>query len=303
MSNTCIGRASGNPKARVPWADLESNLSEFISPDILPNDFAICDPSHMTRQNVRNLLSYWKDRQRDAEVNHVLRFRRYLKSRDADGQMVMLPADYEQRRPAGKEKRKRSGSKKSKKRPSAAGKDDAVSDSDVGGKRPEKGRRTRKAESRRSNKAARKSSRSTDDGEESSGDPEPYSNAEFEDEGFSGEDSLMHRDPENVSTECPSHARGSADQRLFLISLSGDQVYRYCVEVVNKYTVRQVLSVKYMAYGIPERSSFQIPSAQGDSMGNLEMASGIPSGSRALFPQRPRSSIGVATEWPVLAGR
>ena len=71
------GKDSENPKAVVPWKDLLSRSSEYISSLYLPSDAALLDPSHLRADTVSSILGCWYGRQ--AQGKPVLRFKQVLR--------------------------------------------------------------------------------------------------------------------------------------------------------------------------------------------------------------------------------
>ncbi|KAF8834287.1 hypothetical protein BDN67DRAFT_1016666 [Paxillus ammoniavirescens] len=65
--------ACGIPNAAVPWGEVARDQNKYVSPQYLPPNFKVTDPSKMHKKEAILLLDFWRTRQ-DEDEDSVLRF-------------------------------------------------------------------------------------------------------------------------------------------------------------------------------------------------------------------------------------
>ena len=63
----CPGEASGNRKARVPWASLSEQQDNFLDTEFLPDGLELKEPSKIHRNDITRIITHCKERQDNQE--------------------------------------------------------------------------------------------------------------------------------------------------------------------------------------------------------------------------------------------
>ncbi|KIK72273.1 hypothetical protein PAXRUDRAFT_86465, partial [Paxillus rubicundulus Ve08.2h10] len=58
------GQASGVKDGAVPWMQISTQRSNYISGKYLPQGVKLWEPSKLQKKEVISLLEFWRDRQR-----------------------------------------------------------------------------------------------------------------------------------------------------------------------------------------------------------------------------------------------
>jgi hypothetical protein len=86
----CPGEASGNPKARVPWASLLEWQDDFLDDEFLLDDLELKEPSKIHRNDITRIITHWKERQDDQEVAIMFWFKK-VQGQDKNLICAVLP--------------------------------------------------------------------------------------------------------------------------------------------------------------------------------------------------------------------
>ena len=71
-----LGQDSDNPKAIVPWKELQTRTSDYMLAKYLPPNVTLMDPSHLRADVVIRLMDHWYVRQ--GKQKAVIRFKQVL---------------------------------------------------------------------------------------------------------------------------------------------------------------------------------------------------------------------------------
>ena len=83
--NQTIGLCSKNPKATVPWKAVHEQPEEFFDAEFMPVGVNLREPSKLVKDETREILSHWNQRQADDQVRWTFKFKAYLGEK---GEMV-----------------------------------------------------------------------------------------------------------------------------------------------------------------------------------------------------------------------
>jgi hypothetical protein len=120
---SCIGEASRNKNARVPWAQLTTKQDLFIDSEYLPEDVELTDPSKIHRDVTESIMQHWRDRQEDATEDVTFAFCG-IEQKDPTGlvSIIGVPAVSRQPKSPAPANRKSKGKGKGKATPKGKGK-------------------------------------------------------------------------------------------------------------------------------------------------------------------------------------
>jgi hypothetical protein len=108
LNASTTGFASGRATARVPWKHIFENHQDFVEPRYLPQGRKIKDPSSMVKEEIEDILSFWRARQTIDSGKGTFRFKQCF--------VDSANRDLQQARYGGKQKSTAGGRKKSGKR-------------------------------------------------------------------------------------------------------------------------------------------------------------------------------------------
>jgi hypothetical protein len=74
----------------VPWASILDCIEDYISPDYLPTDTKLKEPSKLTKAAAHSLLKFWYDRQEDSKCPVPFAFHA-VRSKDGTLEAVDIP--------------------------------------------------------------------------------------------------------------------------------------------------------------------------------------------------------------------
>jgi len=86
-------------KARVPWASLSEQQDDYLDSEYLPDGLELKEPSKIHRNDITMMITHWKKRQDDAEVDVTFRF---MKVQELDKNLIgaVLPHSQAASRPS-----------------------------------------------------------------------------------------------------------------------------------------------------------------------------------------------------------
>lgn len=86
------GKATKLPNSTVPWSVLSKGHEQLIDAKYLPRGFEFKDPSKLSVEAARRLLTFWIDRQDDLAEYPTFRFKAFVNKK---GEITEVPSDDE----------------------------------------------------------------------------------------------------------------------------------------------------------------------------------------------------------------